>query len=151
MERGPPRGDCDVNVKVDGTDIGTFRLPNMKSILVRRPVFAQQKFLLVRAGSWDALKAGATKDAPKNGEIQVIFHPEDTGPVEQCSRMEDQSAAGMKYPRVSSDDTCSYPAWCQERSKVFDRLCSQQDTHFRDNEHQVQVWDEIPDLYPPLG
>lgn len=67
---------CDAAVRVDGRDIGTFRVASHGSLTIRRPAGEDRKLIFVREGSAEGRGAGVTPGVHENGLIEVTFTPE---------------------------------------------------------------------------
>ena len=66
--------DCDAVVRVDGVEIGTWRISSHQSILIERPATVDRKFTFYRLGTSESYQAGLNRD-DNLGLISVEFIP----------------------------------------------------------------------------
>jgi hypothetical protein len=83
----------DAKLKIDGVDMGTFRLKPWSSATIERPTGQARKFTFLKEGTARALRAGVPTGDQLNGLITVVFSPESerTWSVMNCSALECQS------------------------------------------------------------
>lgn len=67
---------ADATVKVDGKEIGRFRVPAYGDIKIRRPSGTNRALVFVAEKSGIAREAGVSQGRFENGVIQVTFYPE---------------------------------------------------------------------------
>lgn len=66
---------CNVDITIDGKEIGKFRVDAFSTINIKRPVHEDGQFTFYRHGSAEANLIGLNgKDV--EGEIKVVFYPE---------------------------------------------------------------------------
>ena len=66
--------DCDAVVRVDGVEVGTWRIYSHQSILIERPANIDRKFTFYRLGTSESYQAGLKRDN-NLGLISVEFIP----------------------------------------------------------------------------
>jgi hypothetical protein len=66
----------DATLKIDGIDMGTWRIEPYSTITIERPADNNRKFTFVREGSWQGNMGGVEKGKFDNGLIEVTFVPE---------------------------------------------------------------------------
>jgi hypothetical protein len=67
--------NCDAEIKVDGKQVGTWRIPPKQSITLERPVHDTGRFTFYQFGTPEAEKVGLIR-CPDLGLISVLFKPE---------------------------------------------------------------------------
>ncbi len=67
---------CDVQVKIDGRIIGTFRVNALESMIIERPADNDRKFVFLKENTKESLSAGIVTGNNNNGLIEVTFTPE---------------------------------------------------------------------------
>jgi len=77
---------ADANIKVDGRNVGKFRINANSSIIIERPVSIDKKFTFLRENSRKANRANIEIGRDKNGLIEVIFYPEKS--AQECMNLE---------------------------------------------------------------
>lgn len=108
---------CDVNIRVDGEDIGTFRLNAWGSASIERPAHTARKLTFLKTSSSEA--RGVAKGVVSNdrGLIEVCFRPEKERskrwPIRPLISGGGATGQGMSdYSYGSSDietTQCAYP------------------------------------------
>lgn len=66
----------DATLKIDGIDMGTWRIEPYSSITIERPSNNNRKFTFVREGSWQGNMGGVAEGNFDNGLVEVTFIPE---------------------------------------------------------------------------
>lgn len=66
---------CDAEVRIDGREVGLWRVPALKSMVVERPVHETGRLTFYEVGSREAHKAGIS-ESDHLGLLTVIFTPE---------------------------------------------------------------------------
>jgi hypothetical protein len=66
---------CDAKVQIDGREVGLWRVPALKSMVVERPVHETGRLTFYEVGSREAQKAGIS-ESDQLGLLTVIFTPE---------------------------------------------------------------------------
>lgn len=95
---------CDASVKVDGKEIGVFRIDPRRSVVLERPTFDTGRFTFFESGTSEAKEAGIDKiDADVLGLIEVEFRPEHSRVLELYSYR--SSASGGGYTLASAGST----------------------------------------------
>jgi hypothetical protein len=72
---------CDVDVKIDGEIVGSWRMESFSTIEIERPSHINRKFTFLQENSSDAKNAGIFSGKSKNGLITITFKPEYAPPV----------------------------------------------------------------------
>jgi len=67
---------CDATVHVDGDIVGTWRINQHSSIIIKRPAKVNREFIFVSENSEEAHNTGMSKGSFNNGLIKVVFKPE---------------------------------------------------------------------------
>lgn len=67
--------DCDATVKIDGEEIGTFRIRRYSQITLEGPPNDGRRFTFYKAGTVRGVGAGIEEGRPTNGVIEVSFIP----------------------------------------------------------------------------
>lgn len=67
--------DCDATVKIDGEEIGTFRIRRYSQITLEGPPNDERRFTFYKAGTVRGFAAGIEEGRPTNGVIEVSFIP----------------------------------------------------------------------------
>jgi len=67
---------CDAYVKIDGEDVGAWRIAPFDSITIERPANINRKFVFIKENSYIAEHAGVERYDSNNGLITVVFKPE---------------------------------------------------------------------------
>jgi hypothetical protein len=67
---------CNVQLTVNGKDVGTFRLGPHSNITLERPEHDRGRFTFYKTGTEDAQKAGLGEGDFENGLIRATFTPE---------------------------------------------------------------------------
>lgn len=67
--------DCDATVKIDGEEIGTFRIRRYSQITLEGPPNDGRRFTFYKAGTVRGFAAGIEEGRPTNGVIEVSFIP----------------------------------------------------------------------------
>lgn len=63
-------------LKIDGTNMGIWRLKPYSNIVVERPIHNSRKFTFVKESSWQASMGGISAGEFNNGLVEVTFVPE---------------------------------------------------------------------------
>lgn len=71
------REKCDATVKIDGKEVGTWRIPANRSITLERPINDTGIFTFFKAGTKEAREAALNEGSPDLGLIEVTFIPEE--------------------------------------------------------------------------
>jgi hypothetical protein len=71
-----PNLRCDAKVWIDGTHVGTWRIPAASHIRLERPVNDSGRFTFFQVNTPEARQAGLDEDNPNLGLIRVKFMPE---------------------------------------------------------------------------
>jgi hypothetical protein len=99
---------CDAIVRVDGKEVGGFRLEPCQYLPLERPAHDTGCFTFFRAGSeeWAAV-SGSKVEVSERGLIQVTFRPERCARVtfrpERCARV--LKAGGARDARAAEEKT----------------------------------------------
>jgi hypothetical protein len=67
---------CDANVRIDGKDVGTWRLHPNQNIVLERPANEPKLFTFYRAASAEGARVGVDVDREDQGLLSVAFTPE---------------------------------------------------------------------------
>lgn len=67
---------CDAFVKIDGVDVGAWRIPSFDSITIERPANMNRRFVFIKESTYLAEHAGIERYDYNNGLISVTFKPE---------------------------------------------------------------------------
>lgn len=67
---------ANATLKIDGENMGTWRLDAYSDVTVERPSHNNRKFTFVRETSWQAKMGGVAKGVSENGLVEVTFIPE---------------------------------------------------------------------------
>ena len=72
---------CNATLKIDGNEMGSFRLNSYAEASIERPVAEDKKFTFFLTDSTEGQASGLVKGSDKNGLIEVLFEQEkDIGP-----------------------------------------------------------------------
>ena len=63
-------------LKIDGEEMGRWRIEPWSSIYVSRPEHSERGFVFVKEGSWEGEMGGVVKGNFVNGLVEVVFVPE---------------------------------------------------------------------------
>jgi|GEM_PF-3193122 len=66
---------CDAEVRIDGREVGAWRVPALKTVVIERPVHDTGRFTFYEVGSREADKAGIS-ESDQLGLLTVVFKPE---------------------------------------------------------------------------
>jgi hypothetical protein len=66
---------CDAEVRIDGREVGAWRVPALKTVIIERPVHDTGRFTFYEVGSREADKAGIS-ESDQLGLLTVVFRPE---------------------------------------------------------------------------
>jgi hypothetical protein len=66
---------CDAEVRIDGREVGAWRVPAQETVVVERPVHDTGRFTFYEVGSREAGKAGIS-ESDQLGLLTVVFKPE---------------------------------------------------------------------------
>lgn len=69
---------CNVNVAIDGKDVGTWRMERGQTMKLERPVNEAKLFTFYKAASAEGASVGADVGKQEQGLLTVTFVPEDT-------------------------------------------------------------------------
>jgi hypothetical protein len=72
---------CDVELSIDGSSVGGFRVNGGDSMTIERPADQARKFLFLKSDSKAAENAGIQAGDPLNGVIRAVFRPEKPQPA----------------------------------------------------------------------
>jgi hypothetical protein len=103
---------CDATVHVDGDIVGTWRINQHSSIIIKRPAKINREFIFVSENSEEAHNTGMCKGSFNNGLIKVVFKPEamlsyqyrSSLPSYKCSRSYDSFGMTKGDTRLGFDD-----------------------------------------------
>ena len=70
--------ECDAEIKIDSTHIGTFRIPSQQKIELERPSNDTGNFTFYKSGTKKGNKAGIVQGKSDNGLIEATFTPTKT-------------------------------------------------------------------------
>lgn len=85
---------CDVDLFIDGKEVGTWRINEYSSIILERPLAAQRKFTFFAENSREARDAGIIKNI-NSGLITAIFKPKKTYTIPKPEVINDISASSV--------------------------------------------------------
>lgn len=66
---------CDAKVSIQGSEMGTWRIPALGKIEIERPEQEESKFTFYETNSAEGEMVGGVKNDPLNGLVQVTFTP----------------------------------------------------------------------------
>jgi hypothetical protein len=97
---------ANATLKIDGEEMGVWRIESYSDIVVERPTHNNRKFTFVREASWQASMGGMKKGDSNNGLVEVTFVPE-YKPFK--SVMYDRETDGyLQFANKSNYDECDY-------------------------------------------
>ena len=93
---------CDVQLEIDGQDIGTWRLNSHEGLTLERPAHDDGRFTFYKVGSPESQKAGLDSGNPNLGLVKAMFTPEKQYPPFSWERRTDRRK-GFPYNPYKGD------------------------------------------------